>query len=165
MRRLLVACALALLSALPAAVSQASRRVPGDGCLVVRDGRGIVTVAGKGYVFGRFDQGNVVIEDPEPGAGTVKVFGSDRTRPLSETRTIYIGDQVRFRASGRFKFRVNANSGIGLSVVGRGTAVLSSDDFLDAGEFSVDTASFCDDGFQAMPDVPTRYVIGGSAAG
>ena len=63
MRRIVLASAVALL-AVPAAASHGDKRPPGDGCLVVRNGRGVVSVAAKGTVFGRFDQGQVRIEDP-----------------------------------------------------------------------------------------------------
>lgn len=159
MRRTALFSTLAIVSALAASVSQAGPRATDDGCLVVRTGRGIVSVNAKGFVFGRFDEGQVEIADPVDGDGSVKVFGYDKKRPLTETKTLYIGFQVRFRASGLFRLRIEANSGIELSAAAKGTATLSSDDFLDAGEFSVDDASFCDAKFQPMPDVPKKFVI------
>ncbi len=157
MRRLALVSAVALLAAVPTA-SRATQSAPGDGCLVVQDGRGIVSINAKGYVFGRFQQGQVTITDPIAGDGTSpRVYGYEKARTIGERTTLYIGNDVRFRMSGRYIVRVYANSGIDVSAVGRGTARLSSDDFIDAGSFSVDPESFCDDGFQLMPDVPTTY--------
>jgi hypothetical protein len=38
---------------------------------------------------------------------------------------------------------------------------LSSDNFFDAGKYSIDSASFCESRFQPMPEAPTRVVIAG----
>ena len=165
MRRLVLVSAVALLAVVPTA-SRATQSAPGDGCLVVQDGRGIVSINAKGYVFGRFDQGYVEVTDLSPGDGSPpKVYGWERARTVGGDTTRYIGNDVRFRSSGRFLIRVNANSGINVSAVGRGRARLSSDDFIDAGSFSVDAESFCDDGFQPMPDVPASYEIEAPSTG
>jgi hypothetical protein len=129
-----------------------------DGCLVVSAGRGIVTVNAKGFVFGRFDQGQVDIDDPLPADGNVRVFGYEKKRPLSDTKTRYVGLNVRFRASGLFRIRTEA-IGVDLSLAGKGTATVSSDGFFDAGEYSTDAESFCESGLQPMPDVPRKLVI------
>src|SRR5919204_3936446 len=135
MRKTAVLCALAAAAALAVSASQAGPQAADEGCLVVNDGRGIVSISARGFVFARFDQGQVDIDDPVEGDGSIKVFGWDKKRPLTETKTRYIGDFVRFRASGLFRVRVEA-IGIALSAAAKGTATLSSDDFLDAGDFS-----------------------------
>jgi hypothetical protein len=165
MRKTALVCALALAAALAASASQAGPAAPDDGCLVVSEGRGIVSVSARGFVLGRFDEGQVEITDPVEGDGNVKVSGYEKRQVLSETKTRYIGFYVRFRASGLFRVRVEANSGIEVSAAAKGTATLSSDDFVDAGEFSVDADSFCAEKFQPMPDVPKKYVIAGQSTG
>jgi hypothetical protein len=158
MRNVALLMLAALVAVALAAVSQAGEAGQDDGCLVVDSGRGIVTVNAKGFVFGRFDQGQVDIDDPAPDDGSVRVFGYEKKRLLGETKTRYVGEGVRFRANGLFRIRTEA-IGIELSLSGKGTATLSSDGFFDAGTFSVDSASFCESHFQAMPDTPRKLVI------
>jgi hypothetical protein len=157
MRKIAVACVPILaVVALLTGSSQAGGEAQDDGCLVVTAGRGIVTANAKGFVFGRFDQGQVDIE----ADGNVRVFGWEKKRPLSDTKTRYIGDTVRFRASGLFRIRTEA-IGMELSLAGKGTATVSSDGFFDAGEYSTDSPSFCESHLQPMPDVPRKLVISG----
>ena len=158
MRKVAAACMPVLALVLLAGSSQARPSAPDDGCFVVQAGRGIVSLNAKGFLLGRFDQGQVDIEDPLQGDGNVRVFGYQKKRLLSETKTRYIGSLVRFRASGLFKMRVEA-IGMELSLAGRGTATLTSDGFFDAGQYSTDAQSFCESRFQPMPDVPRRLVI------
>ena len=129
-----------------------------DGCLVVTAGRGIVSVNAKGFLLGRFDQGQIDIEDPLETDGYVRVTGFDKKRSLTETKTRYIGSLVRFRASGLFKVRIEA-LGMDFSLAGKGTATVSSDGFVDAGHYSIDSQSFCETRFQQMPDIPRKLVI------
>jgi hypothetical protein len=158
MRKVAAVCMPLLALVLLAGSSQAGSVAQDDGCLVVQAGRGIVSFNAKGFLLGRFDQGHVDIEDPLPGDGYVRVFGFDRKRLLTETKTRYIGSLVRFRASGLFKVRVEA-VGMELSLAGRGTATLTSDGFLDPGQYSTDAQSFCESRFQPMPDVARKLAI------
>ncbi len=158
---LLVLCAV---SAVATASSSGGTSASDDGCLAVDAGRGVISVNAKGYVFGRFDQGQVDIDDPVQTDGQVRVFGYQKKRLLSETKTRYIGFGVRFRASGHFRLRIES-VGVDLSVAGKGTATLSSDDFLDAGQYSTDAESFCDAHFQPMPATPRKVVIAAQASG
>jgi hypothetical protein len=164
MRRIALACLAVLVAALLAASSQAGEAAQDDGCLVVTAGRGIVTTNAKGFVFGRFDQGLVEIDDPIADDGSVRVFGYQKKRLLGETKTRYIGSLVRFRASGLFRIRVEA-VGMDISLAGKGTATVSSDNFFDAGDYSVDSASFCESHFQPMPDSTRKLVISGQGTG
>jgi hypothetical protein len=138
-----------------------------DGCLVARDAKGTITINLKsGFVLGRFDQGQITVIDPTPTDTTIpKVTGWDKSRPISETKSRYVGDQVRFRASGPAILVIQANLGIYVSLVGKGGVTLSSNGFDFAGDFSVDADSFCSDEatFQQMPSAATKYVIGGPA--
>ena len=161
MRRLALASAVALAAAVTAGSSLATERGVDDGCLVVRQGRGKVTVQAKGFVFARFLQGRVWVEDLSPSDGRApRVFGALKTvTPLSDTKTFYKGENIRLRASGRFRLRMDVVD-LDLSLAGTGHAVLSRDDFLDAGDYSADEQSFCEEGFEPMPDLPTRVEIG-----
>ena len=158
MRKVAAACLPVLALVLLAGSSQARPTAEDDGCLVVQAGRGIVSLTAKGFLLGRFDSGQIDIEDPLQGDSNVRVFGFDRKRLLTETKTRYSGSLVRFRASGLFKVRVEA-VGMELSLAGKGTATLTSDGFLEAGEYSTDAQSFCESRFQPMPDVPRKLAI------
>jgi hypothetical protein len=164
MRKVAAACLPVLTLVLLAGSSQAGPMAQDDGCLAVQAGRGVVSFNAKGFLLGRFDQGLVDIEDPLQGDGNVRVSGFDKKRLLTETKTRYIGSLVRFRASGHFKVRVEA-VGMELSLAGKGTATLTSDGFLDAGEYSTDAQSFCESRFQPMPDVPRKLVIAEQTTG
>jgi hypothetical protein len=158
MRKIAAACALLFACVVLVASSQATPGAQDDGCLVVQAGRGIVSFNAKGFLLGRFDSGTLDIENPLPGDGYVRIFGFDKKRLLTETKTRYIGSFLRFRASGLFKVRVEA-VGMELSLAGKGTATLNSDGFLDAGQYSTDAQSFCESRFQPMPDLPRKVVI------
>jgi len=164
MRKVAAGCLPVLALVLLAGSSQAGSVAQDDGCLVVNAGRGIVAFNAKGLVLGRFESGQVDIEDPLQGDGNVRVFGFDKKRLLTEAKTRYIGTFVRFRASGQFKVRVEA-VGMELSLAGKGTATLTSDEFFDAGEYSTDAQSFCESRFQPMPDVPRKLVIAEQTTG
>ena len=156
MRKLACLCIVACAAPLGVAASQAEPLTPRDGTLVVQNGRGIVAVSARGGIIGRFDSGRVLIEDPIESDGTPPVvYGAERVRDLSNSKTLYVGTDVRFRIIGGF-FRVRViATGTYVSVVGRGTATLSSDGFLDAGTFTLNGADPL-----PVPDVPQTFVIG-----
>jgi hypothetical protein len=164
MRKVAAACLPVLALVLLAGSSQARPTAEDEGCLVVQAGRGIVSFNAKGFLLGRFDEGHVDIEDPLQGDGNVRVSGFDRKRLLTETKTRYIGSLVRFRASGFFKVRVEA-VGMELSLAGKGSATLTSDGFLDPGEYSTDAQSFCESRFQPMPELPRKLAIAEQTTG
>lgn len=163
MRTAALSLALALGAALLVSSSQARRGAPGDGCLVVRDGKGLVSLNARGFVFGRFDEGFITIDESAPGRA--KVFGWQKRSFLSDTRTQYSGyPDVRFRAGGAFRITVSARF-MDISAAGRGVVTLAAPDFLDAGTFSVDADSFCQSGFQPLPDLPRRFALGSQGGG
>src|SRR3990170_8259921 len=83
------------------ALAGAGRRVPGDGTLEVQNGRGLVDVQARGGIIGRFDSGRMLVDDPIEGDGRgAIVYGAERIRELGATRTLYIGEDVRFRLIG-----------------------------------------------------------------
>jgi hypothetical protein len=167
MLRLAVLGVLALGVAVPVAVSQAAERTATDGCLVVSNSSSIVTVNARGTIVGRFDQGQVTVTDPSPADGIVKVTGYDEVVPLTPpatggTRRRYSGaTNVRFRMSGKTIVRVEA-IGIDLSAVGRGKVTLNGGVFVDPGTYSIDSDSFCQDRFRALPELPQTFVLGTS---
>ena len=156
MRRL-VAVIGVLVLALPAGAG-ALKRGPGDGSLVVENAQGVVTLAVRGGVIGRFDQGTLEVFDPvaSDGPGPV-VRGYQKIRELGPRRTQYSGEgDVRFRLIGGF-YRVRISAiGLDVSAVGRGTVVLDGSGFADqTGRFSLNGGPF-----QSMPDVATRFTFG-----
>jgi hypothetical protein len=99
--------ALALLFALPAS-SQARHPHPraSEGCRVVADGRGSVTVAARGGIFGRFDMGQVIVDELRPSAANnPQVSGAQEVQTLGQTTTKYVGDNVREDCARRARVR------------------------------------------------------------
>ncbi len=163
MRTAALLLALSFSAAALVSSSQARRAAPGDGCLVIRDGKGLVILNGRGFMFGRVDEGLITIDESVPGRA--KVFGWQKQNFLSDTRTQYSGyPDVRFRASGAFRIVISARF-MDVSAAGRGVVTLAAPDFLDAGTFSVDASSFCQSGFQPLPDLPKRFTIGSPRRG
>ncbi len=160
MRRLLP-LVLVLLLALPTA-AWAVRTLPGDGTLVIDNGRGTVTVKARGGIIGRFDSGRMVVDDPveNDGSGPI-VYGADRIRDLGGGRTQYIGEDVRFRMiGGTYRVRIQA-VGIDVSAVGRGTVTLDANGFADLpGRFSING-----DPFQPLPTHLTSFTLGQAPSG
>jgi hypothetical protein len=135
----------------------AAARLPGDGTLVVDNGRGTVTIRARGGILGRFDSGRLVVDDPVEGDGSGPVvYGADRIRDLGGHKTLYIGEDVRFRMiGGLYKVQIQA-VGIDVSAVGRGTVVLDATGFTDLpGRFSING-----DPSQPLPGHPTTYTLG-----
>jgi hypothetical protein len=125
MRRLLTFAVLAFALALPVGAS-ARERGPSDGTLSVKDGRGVITIQGRGGVIGSFGKGTVLINDPVDGDGTGPIVtGDDWSKLKTDTATVWGGSKVRFRIiGGTFKIVVRGR-GINLSFVGRASVILS----------------------------------------
>ncbi|HZR93603.1 MAG TPA: hypothetical protein VFA44_14480 [Gaiellaceae bacterium] len=178
----LIACAvLAVASATAAAAApsggRASDTVLGDGCLVVQNGFGKVSVSlARGALFGRFQSGTITIDAASvvekrakvTGLGAIPVRAKIGDRPAYQYGPV---DLVRFRVTGPVRMIVSDGIFIDLSVVGRGTAWLTSFGWqppldVDTNVFSVDAASFCEDNFQPLPSTlrPVRYAIAASDA-
>jgi hypothetical protein len=156
MRRCALIFALLGLLAIPALSAGAPRPSPA-GNLVVRDARGSIAIVATGGVIGRFDSGRIVIEDPKSGDGTGPiVYGADSIRDLSDTKTMYIGNDVRFRLIGGF-FRAKVTAtGLDTSFVGHGIVVVDGCGFVEPGTYSVNGGSF-----QPMPCPAVRVQLGG----
>ena len=167
MRKLAVLGVLLLAVTVPSVVL-AGGNGAADGCLVVDNANGFVTVNGRGTLVGRFDQGQLTITDPAPGDGVTKVIGAQQVQvlsPSSPSKKRYFGENLRFRVSGKFTARVGEAIGIDLSAVARGKVTLSSADFIDTGTYSIDTDSFCQERFKLVPDVPQTFTLGSTTSG
>ena len=155
MRRL-VLIVLAIGLGLPAGAS-AVQEVPGDGTLVVDNARGLVVVRARGGIIGRFDSGRLIADDPVEGDGSGPiVYGAERIRDLGGRRTLYIGEDVRFRMIGGY-YRVQIQAvGIDVSAVGRGTVTLDATGFADLpGRFQINGGPF-----QSLPSHAVSYTLG-----
>jgi hypothetical protein len=156
MRRLVVLIGVLML-ALPAGAG-ALRRGPGDGSLVVENAQGVVILAVRGGIIGRFDQGTIEVFNPVAGDGPEPVVrGYQKIRELGPRRTQYSGEgDVRFRLiGGAYRVRISA-IGLDVSAVGKGTAVLDGTGFADqSGRYSLNG-----DVFKAMPSTATRFILG-----
>ena len=97
-----------------------------DGALSVKNADGRVIIKGRGVVIGRFDKGQVTINDPNPNDGTKPIVtGADSTQSLGDRTTRYSGSNIRFRIIGG-AFSVNVfGTDIDLSAVGRGMVTLN----------------------------------------
>jgi hypothetical protein len=155
--------------AAPAGVATSS--TPGDGCLVVSDGFGRVTInLTRGVVFGRFQSGSLLASDLGAPLPRVTNALGQQLAPVKISDHLWkfgTADNVRFRTSGATKLTIREATFIELSVVGRGTTILSATTFDPtlAGKFSVDAASFCQDNLEQMPAVATKYPISSPVAG
>jgi hypothetical protein len=144
--------------AVPAAAVAVSK-APGDGTLTVDNGRGQVVVRAKGGIIGRFDSGRLLVDDPVEGDGTGPiVYGAERIRDLGQHRTLYVGEDVRFRMIGGL-YRVTIQAvGMDVSAVGRGSVVLDATGFTDLpGRYSINGAPFA-----PIPGKPTTFALGTS---
>lgn len=147
---------------------------PGDGCLVVQNGFGRVTVTlMRGVVLGRFSQGTLFYNDQGGDVNLPKVPGVQPTKSLVNDHVWkYEGTPLRFRANGPTKLTIDAQW-INLSVAGKGSASLSRAglEFVPStlnppsNAYSVDSASFCAANFQKMPLTLTRVQISSPVTG
>ncbi len=125
MRKLLALVALLAL-ALPLAGVAALRS--GEGTLSVENARGRVTVQAKGAVLGRISVGSVVIYDQTPNDSFEPfVSGDDYVKLVGETGIQYGGRNLRFRLIGGSYRIVVKGTGVDLSVVANGYAILEGD--------------------------------------
>jgi hypothetical protein len=153
MRPLLTFAMLAAL-ALPAA-SAARTQGANDGTVSVRDGRGTITILGRGGVIGSFAHGSVTIGDPIDGDGTGPVVtGGEWSKDRDATTTTWGGTKVRFRIiGGSFRIVVRGR-GINLSLVGTGKVTLSGAGTPDDGSYSVNGGDYI-----PVPDFPFAFPL------
>jgi hypothetical protein len=124
MRRLVALTVLAFGLAVPAA-GFALGGGDGDGTLSVKNGLGKVRLDFTGSAVGRIGYGSIRASDPVFGDGSGFVVWNCDQRDTKFTTTICSGDNIRFRAiGGRYVLRISG-SGVFLSVVGHGNAILN----------------------------------------
>lgn len=127
MRRLLFTLLCGLLLA-PAALAGA--RASGDGVLELQAVNAtVVTITGKGALWGQVDQGRLYVTDPIETDGLVYVSGADRApRTVGDTTTVYTGKNMHFRITGgTYKLTFVKSTGIDLTAVGVGKTLMTGD--------------------------------------
>ena len=141
MRRLLTFAV--LLALLVPAAAWARPHGLSDGTLSVKEGRGVVTIQGRGAVIGSFAKGAVTISDPIDGDGTGPIVaGDDWSKDRNDTTTTWGGTRVRFRMiGGTFKIVVRGR-GINLSFVGKGSVTLNGAGTEDDGSYAVNGGEY-----------------------
>ena len=155
MRRLLLIPALIALAS--PAVAGAYTRAAGDGAMTLKDASGKVVIQAKGGVIGRFDQGALIVRDPNPDDELEAVVtGADKTRPVDDFVTVYSGKNIRFRfIGGRFKITLQkGTTGIDLSATGKGMVTLQGAGTLDDGEYA-----FNGDKPKPLPLISTDFTL------
>jgi hypothetical protein len=120
MRKLVLVMLVAL--ALPAAASAVPAE-RGDGTLAVKNATGRITIAARGALLGRVEEGVFVVADLSPGGNDeIQVFGNDQKPQVrGNGTTVYRGTDMRFRVVGGLYSVSVTGSGINVSAVGRGT--------------------------------------------
>ena len=152
MRRLLTFCALVGL-AVPAGLQAATAA---DGTLAVKNATGLVMVNANGVIIGHADKARITITDTDSTDGRVIVLGWDKKVALTPAKTVYSGEDIRFKLLGGDNILFIRGSGISLSVVGEGKVSLDGGNVLNDGKFSID-----DGPFKSLPDVYQTFSFGG----
>jgi hypothetical protein len=121
MRRFLPALMLAGALVAPFAAHAASGA--DSGTLSVKNATGTVAVVARGVLLGHCDRCTVVSDGPQP---VVQPLSTLRTS-LTETKTSYQGNDLRFKLLGGGFFRIKiVGTGIDVSVVAEGSALLDN---------------------------------------
>jgi hypothetical protein len=154
MRRLLIFCALVAL-ALPAGIEAAMGAGVADGTLAITNATGVVLVNANGVIIGHADKARITITDADHTDGRVIVLGGDK-KVLSPTKTVYSGDDLRFKLLGGDNVLFIRGSGISLSAVGEGKVTLDGGNVANDGKFSID-----DGPFLSLPDSIHTFSFGG----
>jgi hypothetical protein len=167
--RLLIACLLIALASLAVAASVGAGATPlqhsskADGTLSLRAGRGsFALLAMTGSVLGRIDKGTLTISDPDTGIGDPIVRGYKSMKIRSATTVQYFSNgktPIRFRIlGGRFDLRIDGATGVELSVVGRGRAMVDGAGFDELG-LSDGDYSLNDSPYVAVPGTRTWLTV------
>ncbi|HEY8631251.1 MAG TPA: hypothetical protein VIL73_12035 [Gaiellaceae bacterium] len=154
MRRLLILCALVGL-ALPAGI-HAATTAGVDGTLSVKNATGLVLVNANGVIIGHADKARITITDADSTDGRVIVLGWDKKVALTPTKTVYSGEDIRFKLLGGDNILFIRGSGISLSAVGEGKVTLDGGNVANDGKFSID-----DGPFLSLPDSIHTFSFGG----
>jgi hypothetical protein len=156
MRRLLILCALVAL-ALPAGIQAARAAGATDGTLAVKNATGLVMVNANGVIIGHADKASrITITDTDHTDGRVIVLGAESKVAITPTKTVYKGDDIRFKLLGGDNVLFIRGAGISLSAVGEGKVSLDGGNVANDGKYSID-----DGPFKSLPDSYQTFSFGG----
>lgn len=151
MRRFLVILGCALV-AVPAAIARST--ATGDGVFELKAVYGKVTIGkalqpARGLLWGQMDNGTLIVQDPVLGDGKILVTGWDTRVPTpalpdgTPAQTTYTGANMHFRVTGGKYRLIFRGSGIDLTAIGAGVALLNaSENAIDAGYYAVDSGDW-----------------------
>jgi hypothetical protein len=165
----LLACSTVACAALLGVASAAG---PDGGALSVERGKGVVMLDLRGSILGRLSKGSLRVTDQTPADRyAALVVGRKVTQERIGPRTVvYRGQWLRFRMLGGGYRVVVRGSGIDISAVGKGVAVLDGEPAFagdDAGVYSLDGV---DCGLEPevclpLPLEPERFTLGAADGG
>ena len=157
---------LGMLAVLVTTGTASARPGGNDGALSVKNADGRVIIKGRGIVIGRFDKGQVTINDPSPNDGTRPIVtGADSTQSVGDRTTRYSGSNIRFRViGGTFSVTVFGTD-IDLSAVGKGMVTLNGS--ITRGNADNDDATYAQNGDppQPFPTWPLTFPLAASQPG
>lgn len=136
MRRLSLLLLLLCVLALPTPALSAS----GDGALVVTRASGVITVQGKGVIFGHFDRGSLTVLSYKADGSAAPTVGGAKVKLARGRGSVYSGNDVRFLfPSGTYTLRFDG-AVIDISAVGKGSVQVVGKGSGDDGSFAVNGA-------------------------
>jgi hypothetical protein len=148
MRRLCLTLLCGLVAVPTALAASRTSAVAGDGVLEFRSvNASSANITGtRGTIWGQLDKGKLIVTDPVLGDGQIYVSGAEKTHIVDENVTVYWGTDLHFRViGGKYKLAFKNASGLDLTAVGVGTAVLVGDITYD------DTGDYARDGGKWIP--------------
>jgi hypothetical protein len=146
---------IAVLLVLP--TSSPARAERPQGSLEITDGRGVITVKGRGALLGRVDRGSLTVVDLTPAdQWSPRVNGI----PRGKVSSMRGRDITLYVPAGRYRIVVRGE-GINLSARGSGTVVLDGqpDPTGATGSYAMG-----DDAPQPIPDDPAKAAFGAVTA-
>jgi hypothetical protein len=146
MRRVLTLCAFVLVG-LPAGIHAATAASAADGTLAIKNATGTILIKADAVVIGHGDKIRLTITDEDPTDGRRIVLGYDKKTVLGPGKTLYTGEDVRFKLLGGDNTIFIRGSGISLSAVGEGKVSLDGGPVVNDGKYSID-----DGPFKSLPD-------------
>ena len=148
MRKLCLTLLLGLVVVPTALAASRATTAAGDGVLELRAvNASSASITGlRGTTWGQLDKGKLIVTDPVLGDGQIYVSGADGKHIVDDNVTVYWGSDIHFRVvGGKYKLAFKNASGIDLTAVGVGTAVLVGDITYD------DTGDYARDGGKWVP--------------
>lgn len=161
----------ACLAAVPAALVGTARGAePETGTLSVQGGRGVFTLEVRGSTLGTLSNGSIVITDRSLSDSYVPIVTGRRVvqRKISPTRVQVRGWGLRFRVLGGSYRMVIRGTGLAVSAVGRGFALLDGEPRVPGDAMGVYSLDGTDCGTEPqscvpVPDDPIRLKLAGGS--